>query len=556
MKRKIIFALSLCAITSILFFQVGCKKKPLDGINLGVATDVFVAPTMILFENAKAGATIQPENFTLTISGQDADKVVSAIGTKTFKVQNGFININLEKGTVASRTNPIIFTISGSVDGFESFRKDIRITSADEQVLTFKIVEVGNLPEGITETTNTTALVNGVFTSSEVIQTSAGNGTSQSTKLTIAAGTTMSDANGNVLTGNSVVTKVRFYDPKTESREVFPGGLSPNDVTDLSGNKVQGGGTFYSSGLIAINMTVGTSTVSTFSTPVAAEIELASDQVDFSTGNAIQAGATIPLWSCNEQTGAWKEEGTANVVNIGGKLVAQFDMPHLSYWNLDFFTWENNISEGNNLDVNFTCDGVYQSSGYIVTLHTASGQVATNPENINISNGSRLTVARPPNISGCYLKVTNTSNNKQVSYGPFNPGTKGSIDININSIIDPDLVHIALKYNVKCTKGKIKPNAGTFIVVTDILTKVKQVFRTPSITSADTEDMLCFYLRNNREYKIEKTGLDGKIISYQQVLNINNLSYSNLNGFTVNTLQYNTESKTVEANITYTTDKC
>ncbi|MES0491297.1 MAG: hypothetical protein ABUK01_14985 [Leptospirales bacterium] len=48
---------------------------------------------------------------------------------------------------------------------------------------------------------------------------------------------------------------------------------------------------------------------------------------------------TIPMWSMDEKTGIWKEEGVGTVQKIkaNGKIQSQitFEAPHLSYWNAD-----------------------------------------------------------------------------------------------------------------------------------------------------------------------------------------------------------------------------
>ena len=553
MKKKIFLGLTLLLAGSVTLFQVSCKKKPFDDLLIGVNTDVLSAPTLIVFENAKSGATNQPENFSLTITGKDKDKVLSCIASTTFKVQNGFISLNLAKGVVPTHANPITFTINGTAAGFEPLKQDIIITSNEEQRFNVKMIEVGNLPDGIVEVKQALALTSGAFTAPTTIETAPGNSTDKSVKMTFDAGTTMTDENGTKLVGTEVQTKIRYYDPQTEAVNVFPGGLNPQNVVDEKGNTIENGVQFYSAGLITVNMTVGSKVVKNFSKPVATEIKINNNQTNFTTGKQTVAGDKIPLWSCNEQTGQWKKEGEATVYDVNGELVAKFEVQHLSYWNLDHYRSGLSASQ---LDVVFDADWNAPSGNYYVSLHSSTGDYIGASYIGSIVNGTINTMTQTPNLDGAYLEVHNWVNDKSVKSDPFNPSTKGKIHVNVSSLNEDDLVNISLKYTVKCTKNKIKPNAGTWIVVTDVESNLKQVFRTPKITSQNTDGLMTFKLRKGRKYRVQTTGLDGNIISYESVLDVNNLKYTNPKGFTVNKFIYNSTTQTIEADVVYVTTKC
>jgi PKD domain len=60
-------------------------------------------------------------------------------------------------------------------------------------------------------------------------------------------------------------------------------------------------------------------------------------------GSSIKLGDTVPLWSLNEQTGDWVQEGVGIVVDLGaGTRVLEAVVTHFSWWNVDIgFTSSN-----------------------------------------------------------------------------------------------------------------------------------------------------------------------------------------------------------------------
>jgi hypothetical protein len=554
MKKKIIFGLSLLLAGSMTLFQVSCKKKPFDDLLINVDTDVLVSPTVVLFENAKSGATNQPGDFKITITGEDKDVVLSAVGNKTFEVQNGFIILNLEKGTVPTPANPVRFTINASIKGFEDLVKDIIISGTEEQSFTVKAVEIGNVPAGITEVSENFTLSNGTFTAEETIQTIAENGTTQVAKMTFATGTKMRDKDGNIIAGGTVAASVRYYDPNSESVDVFPGGLSPQNVYDENNQRVQGGGEFFSAGLLDINLKVGTKDVKTFETPVATEVELNSNQLNFETGELIKAGEKIPLWSMDKGTGIWKNEGFATVVAKEGKLIAEFEIDHLSYWNLDYFQGS---LISNPLKIIFSSSSKVHQGGYSMILKAKNGAIIGISNNVSLYDGYVTTITRTPNVESAYIEVYHHNSKTTFKSEIFNPSTKGTVTIKYEPISDDQEITVSIKYKVTCTSNKkIRPNSGAWIVVQDLTTGKMQTFRTPKMTSANTDGALEIKLINGRRYKIMTTGLDNKLISYESLLDINNLKYDQPKGFKVNKLEYNKSTKTVEVEVEYVTNKC
>lgn len=550
--RNIYFTLGLITSLLLTLSQSSCKKHPLDNLEVSVNANVFSSPTAILFENAKEGAILQPSRFKLTVSGKDKDKVLSVLGTKNFNVENGYVFINLAKGTNPTPENPVIFKISGICNGFEPFSQEIKITDAGEQKFNVKIIEIGNLPKGLTEHKTAIGISNSTLTTQSVIETNSDENTPNKTKITIPAGTKVTDQNGNEILGTNLDVKLRYFDPNTEAIDVFPGGLNPHDVLDKNGKQIEGGVNFISSGLMQIEMKSGDKIVKNFSKPVSAEMELKANSTNPLTGEILVVGDTIPLWSRDDQNGQWKSEGVASVVNVNGKLVAQFLMNHLSSWNLDFvYHYGGNPDP---LDIIFDAPWEGLSGQFKVTMFTNGGSYISTSYLGSIKNGSVSRLKPTPKLNSVYLVVTDYESGKTIKTETFNPKTIGTIHIDVSACLIKDLITVSLKYTIKCLNNNIKPNSGAFLTITDLSTNQRKIVRTPTSNSEKLE----LRLKNKGKYRIETIGLDGSVIFYETTLDIDNLSYdkNKLNGFYIDKLEYNQTTKKIEAEVTYVTSKC
>jgi hypothetical protein len=552
---NIYYKLLILLFLSII--QTSCKKSPLDNVQVSINTEVLSTPTTIFFENAINQSSVQPTDFTVKISGKDANKVLSAIGNQMFEVQNGFLILNLTKGTLPTSENPIQFIITGNEENFEPIYKEITITNNEDQSIIVKMIESGKLPEGITETKTTTLLDNGKFTSAYTFETPALNGAKQETSFKIESGTTMTDIDGKVIDGNNLEIKARYFDPSTDAIDVIPGGLTPQNVKDINGSPIEGGVQFYSSGLIQIEMKAGEKIVKGFSKPISAEMELKANQENPLTGEPIVAGDSIPLWSRDDISGVWNNEGFAKVVSENGKLTAKFEMLHLSSWNLDHF--ERATSIFRKLTLNFKTNTWKNPSGnFEILMLTPSNMVLARNNFGAIYNGQKLNLNRVPNIPKIKFRIINKSNNKEVETALIDPKTISMLDIDISKLDIDKSIDISIKYNVKCQQNtKFKPEANAFLIIYDKTDNKKYVFRTGKGIDA-TQGTLNLSLKEGNKYLIQTTGLDGKLISYESILDRKTLNSVKpvLNGLTVDKLIYNETTNKIEVELTYTTSKC
>lgn len=560
-KKNKFIRIACIMLLFILPVLVGCKKISTDNLSLNVDTDVFSAPTMLIFENAKAGAANQPLEFSVAVSGQDKDKVVSGLGTQKFEVHDGWLALNLVKGVEPSLTNPIRFVVTAKINGFEDVRKEITLVSKDELSVAIQVIEKGNLPAGIAEETKSYKLNAGALSSSETFSTLPENGTTETATLTFSAETKLRDKDNNLISGDSLRAKVRYYDVSEESVRVFPGGLSPQNVLDKNGKEITGGVNFFTAGLMDIDMSVGGKEVKYFDKPVQAEMKLNEMQDNFSTGQKVKVGDFIPVWSLDEVTGQWKEEMKAIVVETpNGGLSAKFEITHLSAWNLDWgWSFFGSYGDaGGALDVKIAASWSNPTGNYEVTLKSPNGGYLGALHSTPIFNGFVAHFERTPNIPLAYIEIYDNLTGKLVKKSDlFNPGTKGSLEIKMDEIVGMEYIDIELTYSLVCTKNpKVKPNSSTWISITDLETNKSQRYYTGITSNKLKKGGLNIRLVNGRKYKVSTVGIDGKLISCEATFDIKNLQYQNIKGLVVKKLVYDPSTKKVIVDCEYTTDKC
>src|SRR5690606_26045282 len=111
-------------------------------------------------------------------------------------------------------------------------------------------------------------------------------------------------------------------------------------------------GSFTPAGVISIDMKVGNQDVKQFSKPLKVDMEINSELINPTTNQKIKAGDQIPVWSLDEAKGEYKRESTTTVVNNNGKLMASFDVNHLSIWMMAY--WDMSCSLISLVNVNVT----------------------------------------------------------------------------------------------------------------------------------------------------------------------------------------------------------
>ncbi|KQK27419.1 hypothetical protein AR438_04245 [Chryseobacterium aquaticum] len=127
------------------------------------------------------------------------------------------------------------------------------------------------------------------------------------------------DANGNAYNGNVNVAMFHLKPSDQYLNELMPGSFLANN-TDGNSRIME------TYGMLHVQLTGASGQNLQIATGHTAEMTVAIDATQTSP-----APATIPLWSFNETTGIWQEEGSAT--KVGNAYVG--NVSHFSWWNCD-----------------------------------------------------------------------------------------------------------------------------------------------------------------------------------------------------------------------------
>lgn len=279
---RIIRAIALI-FTSILFYQ--CQKE-ISHTNTGIT------PTPNLVNPEPVSARLQGNVF--DENGHPAAGVTVKVGSETVVTDSrGYfrmMNASLDK-----KSSLVTAEKAGYFKAYRTFAA----TSGTNQVV-IKLIKK-NLAGTINATTGGSVTL------------------SNGTKVELPANGVVKAADNSSYSG-TVNVYVAYIDPTSHDiSQIVPGSFMANDAT---GSRV----TLASYGMVAVELESSSSerlqikngSKAILTTPIPAAV----------MGTAPQ---TIPLWSVNEQTGIWEEEGSAT--KQGNVYVGE--VAHFSFWNCD-----------------------------------------------------------------------------------------------------------------------------------------------------------------------------------------------------------------------------
>lgn len=384
----------LIAIFAVSMVFSSCKKKPTDDIDLIVTNDFSKSTATFQFVDAKTGVQIDldiNQNLEISISGPDKDKIVDNAGSSNPKAVNGFLGLALKEGLLPSASNPINFSVIAKADGYLTTSVNVFMHEEGNQHIIVTMVDINNTPSGVSAEVATILSVpaSGIIPTTFTLSPAATPLTGTTAEITIPAGTKFMDKNGDAVSGNINAKMVYFNNMEESSVAAFPGGLSNiNTVNDEDGID------FKTAGFVAMNLTASNGKeIKQFGQPVQMRVSIPDGTTD-GDGNVIQAGTIVPIWSYDPETAEWRLEANPVATLNAGKLEVNYEMTHLSYWNLD---WKNaqRCSYGSTITFTSCMNQFY--NGYIKFSPIGGGGNSYYPYYTkNIQNNSSFTLRNAP----------------------------------------------------------------------------------------------------------------------------------------------------------------
>jgi hypothetical protein len=413
-KRLPLAAIVFFASIALMSIVMYACKKPTDGINILIDSQALSpAPTLISFVNADSTSVNQPGDFPVTISGSGAAQVQMVSGGTTFVTSHGILALSLVKGTIATPSSPVSFTVTAQVAGFAPFIQNVTVTSSDAALYVVKALDYTTAAVGTSLLKASNTLTGGTLSSATTLTIPKSSTFTENATITFAAGTQMQDANKAAISAGTLTSNiVQLGGANNALTDDFPGGLTAPDALDQNGVAIAGGVNLVPAGYISINMLADATPVKNFSKPVNISMELAATN-NFATGAVLKVGDVIPYWSQNEVTGQWKYEGNATVaLDASNKLSVNMPITHLSGWMAGWF-WSATSTAGaaytacgNSLTVNVaTADPNFKGANYTVYLMSAYGNIVASKRGGDLHNGSSVTFKTLPNIAQAKVAV-------------------------------------------------------------------------------------------------------------------------------------------------------
>lgn len=528
MTKRSMQLYSAAALIAIFAGALSSCKNPAQDIKVAIATSTLNKTALLIKftkANADAGSAL-PAAIPVTVGGQGASFVQTDAGNNKFVAADGMLSLSLNRFSTPSVSNPVEFTISANVEGYAPvFYKFVITDPKMEQVLEIPLLSYTSPADGTSVSVGTKPLNGGVSTAAAAIELPATASTPQSVELVMPAGTQMLDANKQVIDASTLKSTVVYYGTSDEEayRAYEQNLMATTNVIGQDKKPVTEPLVFITAGVVSINMTAGSTAVKNFSKPVAAELEINPELVNPITGNKVQVGEAIPIWSRNEETGQWTYESVANIVrNSDGKLAVKFEMTHLSAWGP---MWPIKICKGgavNPISMNF---GYLPSSSNPpnVQLFTPSRQALTPPTSLAITPGQSggLTLGTPlnfkvPEVKNVIIVVSNSLSNSHLASAPLpDPcgGAPFTMQVPIPSTFATE-VDTEINFTAICTNKNIVAYPTTWVRVTDVSAISSMGTSTLDIHMKDGK--LGLRLRDGGSYTVSTT-YDGKLYTSEPI---------------------------------------
>lgn len=327
MKKLYFILIGLLAV-SILTTQC---QDPLEDIQINVSTDIIEFSTLLEVQDGNGNPV---SNVTVEIAGADASAIYNLAGKKEFSLDEGVIGLGVHPDFEPTASSSVEFNVILSGSGIVT--QVVPITIVEGQTYSVKTVTVlseNSLPVGVSFETPQVTLTENQTAGETTLSTTNDNQSNNRVDVKLPDGTSFQDESGNTLTGSTLTSVLVNLDPSKESAlSVFPGGsLTTNNVI-AEGQTNASAGTFVPAAVINFELRLGNTQVRNFSKPITLAMQLDPDYINVNTGSRLQAGETLGVYSYHVGTAQWKFEKNVVVENIGGRMIANFETDHLTWY--------------------------------------------------------------------------------------------------------------------------------------------------------------------------------------------------------------------------------
>ncbi|MFC5409857.1 hypothetical protein ACFPMF_11095 [Larkinella bovis] len=355
---------------------------------------------------------LSADKLAIKIGGPDAEKVVTTLNTKKFKLtSDGKLFLCLVPSTTPTTNAPIRFNVVALSD--QSVDHILPIQLENTTVRNLTIALTGNKAANEPAHQSFKGSESGTVQSAATVQTKAEANVTQAT-ITVPQGSEVKDVSGQPVGGSLTITA----DPVNNSN-------TSKAVSELPGHGIinastPAGGFLGNQQVLSVaggaRITVYNEEyqlAKTFSQPLRLSFALNNQMLNPNVGRTIQVGDVIPLFSFDEVSNKWTQEEPGKVQrNASGNLEYVAEIKHLSLW-VAAFT-EEVCSDGPTFK--FLSPYADRSPAYRVEAIDPAG-------NVVVRAGNPLTFATAIN-NGSSIRVTNLRKGLKIRLRLFDNANK------------------------------------------------------------------------------------------------------------------------------------
>lgn len=352
--RSRIFAsgLLLPAFAALL---TGCDTSKLQDLenDLEVILNVPGLPATHVVQIIDATSEVPvAAEVSIRVTGEDADQVIDPIFFETVESttsNTGSVFLGIQDGVTPTPEDPVDIKLHLTAPGYVETSSAVSVETEGISESQVTLVPIASPPEGVAGTSESTgsASTEGKTTEDILVVTPPESQSGGQAAIEIPAGTLLTTAEGEPLTGSLQATVTYFNNQAPASLEAFPGGL---DNVTVEGQTERGA--FISAGFVSVSLTDSQGReAANLSSAADVTLSIPEGTINPETGQPVQPGDVIPLWSLDPETGTWKSEGevvaespakadlSAQLASFEGSrnLLARFATDHFSYFNLDYY---------------------------------------------------------------------------------------------------------------------------------------------------------------------------------------------------------------------------
>ncbi|RAJ94328.1 hypothetical protein LX87_04214 [Larkinella arboricola] len=303
-------------------------RNPVENVELKFKDPLAVAVQVKY--NIPAGLT--PDQLTIKIAGPDAEKVVTTLNTRKFKLtSDGKLFLCLAPSTTPSASAPVRFNVVALSDKLVDNIQPVQLENTKQRNLTIPLLskQGNNLPAQQSFKGND----NGTVQTTATVQTKTQANVSQAT-ISVPQGSEIRDIAGNPVGGSLTITADPINNSTTAKAAADMPGKGIINASTPAGAYVGNQQILAVAGGVYITVyNDAYQLAKTFSKPIQIAFALNTQMKNPRTGKAIQVGDAIPLFSFDEVTNRWTQEQPGKVQrSASGSLEYVASISHLSLW--------------------------------------------------------------------------------------------------------------------------------------------------------------------------------------------------------------------------------